>query len=59
MIDIKKKRIGIAILATNAYFVLGVRLIKRFMQFYKGDQYIKFYFFSENDPTDYIPDYMT
>jgi len=48
-------KIGIAILATNAYFVLGVRFMKRFMQFYKGDSNITFYFFSDIDPKDYLP----
>ena len=48
--------IGIVVLATNAYFVLGVRFIKRFMKFYKGDKNITFYFFSDNNPKDYIPD---
>lgn len=50
------KNIGIVVLATNAYFVLGVRLIKRFMQYYKGDYNITFYFFSDTDPKDYLPD---
>jgi hypothetical protein len=49
-------KIGIVILATNAYFVLGVRLMKRFMQFYKGDKHITFYFFSDVDPKDYLSD---
>ena len=48
--------IGIVVLATNAYFVLGIRFIKRFMNFYKGDKNITFYFFSDNNPKDYIPD---
>jgi len=48
--------IGIVVLATNAYFVLGIRFIKRFMKFYKGDKNITFYFFSDNDPKNYIPD---
>lgn len=52
----EKKKIGIAILATNSYFVLGIRLIKGFMRFYKGEQDIKFYFFSEIDPKEYVPD---
>jgi hypothetical protein len=47
--------IGIVVLATNAYFVLGVRFIKRFMNYYKGDKSITFYFFSDNNPKDYIP----
>jgi len=49
-------RIGIVILATNAYFVLGVRFIKKFMHHYKGQSEIKFYFFSDQDPHHYIQD---
>lgn len=49
-------KIGIVILATNAYFVLGVRFIKKFMHHYKGDSKITFYFFSDEDPKDYISD---
>ena len=52
MID--KKKIGIVILATNAYFVLGIRFIKKFIHYYKGNYDIKFYFFSDEDPIDYI-----
>lgn len=48
--------IGIVILATNAYFVLGIRFMKRFMHFYKGNKTITFYFFSDTDPKDYLPD---
>lgn len=51
-------KIGIIVLATNAYFVLGVRFMKRFMHFYKGEQEIKFYFFSDTDPKDYLPEYV-
>jgi hypothetical protein len=50
------KKIGIVILATNAYFVLGVRFIKKFMYHYKGDKQIKFYFFSDLNPKTYIQD---
>lgn len=50
----EKKRIGIVILATNAYFVLGIRFIKKFVHHYTGDCEIKFYFFSDSDPTDYL-----
>lgn len=50
------KRIGIVILATNAYFVLGVRFIKKFMHHYHGESSIKFYFFSDEDPSNYLPD---
>jgi hypothetical protein len=49
-------RIGIIILATNSYFVLGIRFIKRFMQFYAGEKEIKFFFFSDTSPEDYLPD---
>jgi len=49
-------KIGIVVLATNAYFVLGIRFIKRFMQFYTGKEKIKFFFFSDIDPKDYVPD---
>ena len=48
--------IGIVILATNAYFVLGIRFIKRFAHYYKGDKQITFYFFSDTDPKPYLPD---
>jgi len=49
------KKIGIVILATNSYFVLGVRLIKKFAHYYKGSADIKFYFFSDEDPVLYLP----
>ena len=49
-------RIGVVVLATNAYFVLGVRFVKRFMQFYKGREKIKFFFLSDVNPHDYLPD---
>jgi hypothetical protein len=49
-------KIGIVVLATNAYFVLGVRFIKKFMHHYKGDSEIKFYFFSDEDPHPFIQD---
>lgn len=49
-------KIGIAIVATNAYFVLGVKFVKRFYHFYNGDAQIKFFFFSDTDPKDYMQD---
>lgn len=52
----EEKKIGIVILATNSYFVLGVRFMKKFMQFYKGEKKIKFFFFSDVDPKDYLPE---
>lgn len=48
--------IGIVIIATNAYFVLGIRFIKRFMQFYKGEATIKFFIFTDTDPSGYLQD---
>lgn len=46
--------IGIVILATNAYFVLGIRFIKKFMHHYKGDKSITFYLFSDENPSPYL-----
>jgi len=48
--------IGIVILATNAYFILGIKFIKKFTHHYKGDKNITFYFFSDTDPKPYLPD---
>lgn len=50
------KKIGIVILATNAYFPLGIRFIKRFMHHYSGNSEVVFYFFSDENPSPYIPD---
>jgi hypothetical protein len=47
-------KIGIVIIATNAYFVLGIRFIKKFIHHYKGNSAIKFHFFSEIDPCPYL-----
>lgn len=47
--------IGIAIIATNAYFILGIRFIKKFIYYYKGNSQIQFYFFSDTDPKNYLP----
>lgn len=46
--------IGIIILATNAYFILGIRFIKKFMHYYKGSKSITFYFFSDESPSPYL-----
>ena len=51
-------KIGIVILATNAYFALGVRFMKKFMQHYQGDAEIKFFFFSDENPKDSVQDSM-
>lgn len=47
--------IGILILATNSYFVLGIKFIKRFLHFYTGNSNIVFYFVSDEDPRPYLP----
>ncbi len=47
-------KIGIVIVATNAYFILGLRFIRRFMHYYEGDNIITFHFFSDTDPKDYL-----
>lgn len=49
-------KIGIILIATNGYFALGIRFIKRFMHFYKGEDKITFYFYSDENPNDYLPD---
>lgn len=49
-------KIGIVLIATNAYFILGIRFIKRFVHFYKGNSQITFYFFSDTDPIPYLPE---
>ncbi len=51
----KRKKIGIVLLATNAYFVLGLRFIRRWMHYYEGEYDIEFHFFSDTDPKDYLP----
>ncbi len=47
-------KIGIAIVATNAYFVLGLRFIRKFMHHYKGESDVRFFFFSNIDPAPYL-----
>jgi hypothetical protein len=47
-------KIGIVVIATNAYFVLGVRFIKKFVHHYKGNAHITFHFFSDEDPMPYL-----
>ena len=46
--------IGILILATNAYFPLGLRLVNRFHHYYNGDANITFYFCSNRKPDVYL-----
>ena len=46
--------IGISVLCTNAYFVLGIRFIRRFMKFYEGKDEIIFYIFTDRDPAYFL-----
>lgn len=46
--------IAITLVATNAYFVLGLRFMKKFMYHYKGDNIITFYIFTDEDPKPYL-----
>ena len=48
-------KIGIAILCTNSYFPLGIRLVKRFNHFYKGENEVKFFLFTDTNPDEYLP----
>lgn len=48
-------KIGICTIATNSYYVLGARFVNRFMNFYKGDHDIHFFFFSDRDPKEVLP----
>ncbi len=50
------KNLGIVIIASNAYFTLGIRFISRFFHLYRGKMNVKFYFFSNIDPKEYVPD---
>ena len=46
--------IGITILATNSYFVLGLRLVQNLNKYYKGKTKLKIYFFSDTNINEYI-----
>ena len=46
--------IGIAILATNRYFLLGLRFIQKWRKHYVGKQDITFHLFTDTDPSEYI-----
>ena len=48
-------KIGIVLVATNSYFVLGVRFIKKYLHHYTGEAQTIFHFFSDEDPTPYLP----
>lgn len=48
-------RIGIKVLATNGYFLLGCRFINRFYHLYEGNKDIVFYFFGDKPPFEHTP----
>jgi len=48
-------RIGIVVVCTNAYFVLGLRFIKKFVYHYKGSSTVTFFLFTDTDPIPYAP----
>jgi len=47
-------RVGIVILCTNCYFLLGMRFIKKFNHYYKGKYNITYCIFTDTDPTPYL-----
>lgn len=47
------KTIGIVIICTNAYFILGLRFVKKFINHYRGKFNIVFYLFTDTDPKPY------
>ncbi len=49
------RKIGIVVIATNAYFALGVKFLKQFTFFNTGHDKVTFYFFSDTDPAPYLP----
>jgi hypothetical protein len=46
--------IAITVVCTNAYFILGLRFIKKFNKFYKGLHTITYCVFTDTDPTMYL-----
>ncbi len=51
----KDRKIGILIIATNSYFLLGLRFMKQWMHYYDSDIGCKFYFFSDKNVLEYLP----
>ena len=47
-------RVGIVIICTNCYFLLGMRFVKKFNHFYKGNYSITYCIFTDTDPTPYL-----
>lgn len=50
----KRTKIGVCIVATNVYLLLGLKLIHKWRKHYKGSADITFYLFTDKDPKDYI-----
>lgn len=49
-----KKKIRVVLVATNAYFLLGIRLINRWKNLYSGNNDYIFHFISDKDPKEYL-----
>lgn len=49
-------KLGIYVIGTNAYLPLAIRFVKQFAHFYKGQHEIEFIIFSDNDPSNYLPE---
>lgn len=47
--------VGIKVLATNGYFILGCRFINRFHHLYSGNAKIVYYFFGDRSPYEHTP----
>ena len=54
--NLEKEKIGFLIIATNNYFALGIRLVKKIQKHFIGDLPFEFYFFSDMDPNEYLPE---
>jgi len=51
-------KIIIVVIATNSYFPLGIRFIKKFNHWYRGSADIEFHLFSDRDPGPCLPEYI-
>jgi hypothetical protein len=52
--DKTRKTIGIVVICTNAYFILGLRFVKKFLYYYTGQNNVIFYLFTDQDPAPYL-----
>lgn len=48
------KKVAIIVVATNYYFLLGLRLLNKWSKLYNGNLDITFHFVSDHDPTEYL-----